>query len=338
MRTALITTTIRIPFVLALYRRYGSDVAFFVAGDTRQPAGSIEFCDSINATFLEFDDQYRRYPILSELVGERCIQRRNFALLEAVKWGADVIVSVDDDNIPLSPNYFGVFESVLTHPFNGLLAFSSSGWFDVGMLLHPVAPHRGFPHARHPAIPVFDSITDARIGVAAGICLGDPDIGACERIANAPTVHSVSELLRTGVVTDPRHTMTVFNSQNTAFLRELSPAFFMFPACGRYDDIYASLVMQRVMRERNLHVHFGQPFVWQQRNSHDLVKDLRAEIDGMQNVERFAAVLDATNLSGVATVCNQVRAILHNLKNEPWFPRQAIDAALAFQDDIEKIL
>jgi hypothetical protein len=65
-------------------------------------------------------------------------------------------------------------------------------------------------------------------------------------------------------------------SPNTAVIRELIPAWFMMPGVGRHDDIYASLIVQRVARERNLHVHFGPPFTYQQRNKHDLIKDLRA--------------------------------------------------------------
>ena len=87
-----------------------------------------------------------------------------------------------------------------------------------------------------------------------------------------PIVHRVSELLRAGIVVNPKTTHTVFNSQNTAVIRELAPAFFMVPQWGRYDDIFASLMVQRLMRERGLVTHFGQPFVWQQRNAHDLLK------------------------------------------------------------------
>ena len=96
--------------------------------------------------------------------------------------------------------------------------------------------------------------------------LGDPDTSAVDRISRHPTVHQVSELLRAGIVTDPRECYAPLNSQNIAFVRELAPCFLMVPVFGRYDDIYASLLAQRVMREHNFHVHFGQPFVWQQRN------------------------------------------------------------------------
>ena len=74
------------------------------------------------------------------------------------------------------------------------------------------------------------------------------------------------------------------------------------PFVGRYDDIYASLIVQRVMLDRGFHVHFGAPFVFQQRNDHDLLQDLRAEIDGMGNTVKLAEWLDMLDLPGKSVV------------------------------------
>lgn len=65
----------------------------------------------------------------------------------------------------------------------------------------------------------------------------------------------------------------------------------MWPGVGRYDDICASLVCQRIMRDRNLFVHFGQPFVYQQRNAHDWLKDLEQEMWGMRNILKIAEAI-----------------------------------------------
>lgn len=337
MKTALITTTINVPHVLALYRKYGPDVRFFVAGDLKTPDAAAMGSDAPH--YMSADYQKSLGYKCSALIGWNCIQRRNIALLEALKWGADVIVSIDDDNIPIGDNYFKNARQLGENlPFNGLLASSPTRWFDVGQLLNPVSPHRGFPHDKA-AQPCFASVVDAHVGVAAGICLGDPDISAVTRIANGPTVHSVSELLRAGVVTDPKQTWTVFNTQNSAFIRELAPAMFCPPGLGRYDDIVASLITQRIMREKNLHVHFGKPFVWQQRNAHDLTKDLSAELWGMLNIKNVADRLDNLALAQTDSVVGQVRRIYTVFHDHvEWFPKQASEAALAFLDDLEGVL
>lgn len=338
MRTALITTTINVPRVLELYRKLGPDVRFFVAGDKKTPREAYEFVLSLGENSTVCLPESGHKWKCSEPIGWNCIQRRNIALLEAVKWGADNIVTIDDDNVAFDGGYFESFIDALdnSRPWFGLLASSPTAWFDPGCLLVPQTKHRGFP-INVKSEPSFSHVVDAKIGVAAGLCLGDPDIDAVTRIATAPIIHSVSELGRAGVVVAPG-CKTVFNSQNTAFIRELAPAMFMMPGVGRYDDIYASLITQRVMRERGLHVHFGQPFVWQQRNQHNLVNDLRMEIDGMENVEKFAAWLDAHEFTSHASVTQQVREIFECNGCISLLPTKSVRAAHAFLDDMEDIL
>ena len=300
MKTALVTTTINVPTVLRLFQHQHAlnkahDPAFFVAGDLKTPPEAEAFCKTIPNCFYLSPKKQDEWKC-SALIPHNCIQRRNIAILEALKWGADIIVTIDDDNIPFARDgYLDTFADILTTPFDGLQVTGNAAhpsvlpWFDVGVLLDPVASHRGFPHDIR-CEPIFKPVINARIGVAAGICLGDPDISAITRIARAPIVHRVSELLREGIVVAP-FVYTVFNSQNTAFIRELAPAMFLPPSIGRYDDIFASLITQRVMEAHDLCVHFGKPFVWQQRNDHDLIKDLRDELWGMSQIEDFASAL-----------------------------------------------
>ena len=362
MRTALITTSIHVPTVLALYRRLGPDVAFFVAADEKTPREAYEFCATISNCEIYSPDRQRELGYAcSELIGWSCVERRNIALLEAVKWGADAIVTIDDDNASIDPSYFhnfsvlalptGQYElgpaenpgrGALVHEFSGLKASSPTGWFDPGCLLVPQTKHRGFPIGIR-SEPVFTPVTDARIGVAQGLCLGDPDIDAVTRIALNPIIHSVSELGHAGIVADPR-CWTVWNTQNTAFIRELAPAMFQMPGVGRYSDIYASLITQRVMRERGLYVHFGQPFIWQQRNKHNLIGDLRQEIDGMEKIERFCKYLDSVMLpfDKDAPITALVRYLYHGFDSLPnsydLLPKQSVAAAMSFLDDIEHLL
>lgn len=340
MKTALITTTVNIPTVLALYRKLGPDVAFFVAADEKTPREAYEFCANIpNCEIYSPDRQRDLGYACSELIGWSCVERRNIALLEAVKWGATSIVTIDDDNAGFDWGYFKKMNDALDNerPWFGLKASSPTGWFDPGALLVPQTKHRGFPIGIR-SEPVFEPVTDARIGVAQGLCLGDPDIDAVTRIAKAPIIHSVSELGRAGIVVDPA-CKTVYNTQNTAFIRELAPAMFQMPGVGRYSDIYASLITQRVMRERGLHVHFGQPFIWQNRNAHNLLTDLRQEIDGMENIVRFAECLDGVSLAHGASVLDHTGQCYAELSNETNLLSEQMDeCAAAFLSDMEKVL
>lgn len=333
MKVALVTTTINVPTVLRLYRAYGPEVGIFVAGDMKTP----DECLEIDGVYMTPTYQKALGYKCSELLGWNCIARRNIATLEALKWGADIIVMVDDDNIPMNEFYFADHVSALTKPYSGICVSGLEPWFDVGQLLDPIAPHRGFPYNKSTEW-VADSVVDAKVGVNAGICMGDPDISAYFRMANHPAVHRASQLLDAGVIVNRERSWTVFNSQNTSFIRELAPAMFMMPGVGRYDDIYASLICQRVMMERGMHVKFGRPFVWQTRNDHDLMKDLQNETEGMNNIVDIVHWLSGgVNLAGTSGI-DQVRSIYDKALSDDALPRHAAKAALAFLDDCEKVM
>ena len=331
MQIALATTTINYPKVLDLYHERSVNVRHFVAGDTKTPP----IQSSMWLHYLSPEDQ--KPWKCSELLGWNTMARRNIAFLEALKWGAELVVSVDDDNIPLDNNdYSWAHELCVLRPFNGLCAGSKSGWFDPGQLLVPWAKHRGIPHAYH--AHEYFPVVGAKVGVSAGLVLGDSDVDATTRLERPLGVNTlqVSALAHSGVV-PACGTHTVFNTQNTAVIRDLVPAWFLMPGVGRMDDIYASLIMQRVMAERGLHVHFGQPFVYQQRNKHDLLKDLEDEIEGYKHVKLMANMLDQIVLTG-ASVIDDTRRIYTALQNAAWIPSTAIAAAYIFLDDCESVL
>jgi hypothetical protein len=133
----------------------------------------------------------------------------------------------------------------------------------------------------------------------------------------------------------------VFNAQNVAFVREMAPAMFQAPGLGRADDIFASLITQRIMRERGLHVHFGQPFTacWQDRSKPSLLKDLADEMLLLERTAEFSHWLDDYVFEpGIESVLDQVRDLYRDLQHCAWWPAIASEAALAFCDDMEGVL
>jgi hypothetical protein len=338
MKIGVALTTVHVPHALKLLRAcspYHSSipfVKFFVALDQNSPFDDL-------ASFMEPDDRvqwqtpdWQKKWKCSELLGWRTLSRRNSAFLAAVEWGADVIYAWDDDNLALSTNHFiEVARSFQT--FNGLCARGK--WFDPGTLLTPRARQRGIPHDADTTC-VIEPITNAKVGVAAGLVLGDPDIAATTRMENHPEVYDATALGRAGIAVHP-DTRTVHNTQATAFLRELAPCMFLMPGLQRFDDIFASLITRRIMRERGLHTHYGPPMVWQSRNKHNLISDLKAEIGGMEHVEHFAHFLDGLRLWG-PTVLGDTREIYSQMRDLSYIPDRAIDAARAYLDDCEEIL
>jgi hypothetical protein len=347
MKIALCTTTIHVPHALKLMRKCSPDVRFFVAMDKNTPKEAFDFCGKLENTRHYFygDGDWK----CSEIIGMGTLARRNIAFLEALKWGADVIYSWDNDNLPTDNNHFLMIGKVLSWAayrppqngyytqFNGIKVTGlHDAWFDPGKLLIPATRHRGIPRNKVDVGCEALPVTDAKIGVAAGLVIGDPDIDATTRMELRPYVGGVHLLGQVGIVVDP-HTWTVFNSQNTAVIRELIPAWFMMPGVGRHDDIYASLIVQRVARERDYHVHFGPPITYQERNKHDLMKDMRAEIDGMENTWKLAQLLDSILLPA-RSVIEDTRIIYETLAGCEFIPEQAVKAALAWLVDCEGVI
>ena len=80
-------------------------------------------------------------------------------------------------------------------------------------------------------------------------------------------------------------------------------------------------------------------FTYQQRNQHNLVTDLRAEIDGMENVKTLAGVLDVIKLPGKSVV-EDTRVVYESLLYTcaSLVPPMASKAALLWLEDCESVL
>lgn len=342
MKTALVTTTINVPKVLELYRAFSKDVAMFVIGDYKTPHDDVAFlCKNIDAEYYSPSRQISLGYACSDLIGWNRIQRKNIGYLEALKASADIIYTCDDDNLGMESSFFGDLLCDFYDPgFRGIEVSSPTGWFDSGQFLTPTVRHRGLPIDLANSIPALNPVTNVKVGVVAGLWVGDADVDATHRIAIPPQVHSATELAQAGVVVHPG-TTTVFNAQNVAFRRELTPAMFLAPGLGRSDDIFASLIAQRVMREHGMQVRIGKPFTacWQDRSPQSLLDDLRDEHFGMSNVEHFADVLEKIELAkNFSTVLEQVRFIHSEIAMFPWWPKEATITAEAFLNDCEKLL
>ncbi len=70
-----------------------------------------------------------------------------------------------------------------------------------------------------------------------------------------------------------------FNSQNTFLSRDVLKNYFLFPHVGRMDDIWASYYVESL----GFKVVYQKPTVYQDRNVHDLIKDMKNEYLGYEN-------------------------------------------------------
>jgi hypothetical protein len=310
---AIVTTTINVPHLLDAYVEDAlahdrALVGVFVAGDRKTAAGAAGHCDQlaqrtgVRVEYQAPDEQERyldRWPELRDFLPWNSIQRRNVAMLAAYESQADIVVTIDDDNFLEQPDYLGA-HAHLGETLELETAASDSGWWNVCELLDEERGipfyHRGYPLSqRWRDGRVTRSRTTARAIVNAGLWLGDPDVDALSRLYWPVNVTKPSRLYADRVACAVG-TWCPFDSQNTALLREVVPAYVLLPEIGRYDDIWASYIVRRLSDVTGDVVTYGAPLVRQERNAHDYFKDFDAERFGLQNNERFVDALHACEI------------------------------------------
>lgn len=322
---AVVTTTIHDPKNLADWA-VGMTVedAIIVAGDLNGPHEAIiKTLDDITGNrgiqtlYVAGHGAYEPWAVGS-VIGWRSIQRRNIAILEAMKMQPDFITTIDTDNYPSGSNHLKTIRETMDSVGRHDVVHADTGWLNVGEFLAPPVIHRGYPMSRrHTVSDRVWTREAATIGVHASLWAGDPDIDAIERIHADPQTQS------RGVEADfvlGNETWCPFNSQATTYRRELFPLLCVWPFVGRMDDIWPSYVAKQIMRRFNYQVAYGRPFVRQDRNPHDLIKDLEAEILGYRYTDAFIEGLRRIDLSECTNVLDALGKCLSIICRQSFIP------------------
>ena len=269
MRQVIVTTTINSPTKAIDRFQRMSDWDLVVIGDKKTPADY----HLTRGTYVTPEQQHNYDHLLSDAIGWNCIQRRNFGLLWAFDMGADIVALVDDDNIPLpgwGENLLIGREVEVAWYETDLPAFDP-----VGATNHRQIWHRGFPLQ---LLPWRDYTRKSRrlvrAHVQADFWNGDPDIDAICRMEHAPECKFDDVFFPLAA-----NRLAPFNSQNTFITRDCVKDYFLFPHVGRMDDIWAAYYVQA----KGYSVVFNRASVYQERNPHDLVRDMCQEYVGYEN-------------------------------------------------------
>jgi hypothetical protein len=344
MRRALITTTINAPHVLRKWRESGltDDDVIIVSGDRKTPHDEVrDILAEMSGTnvYLAPEDQTKWES--STAIGWNCIQRRNIALLEALTYSPDYIITVDDDNYPASPDFIKQLDDAFAGDTFTDIVTSDTGWYNPGRLLSPEVTVRGYPlsqrHVKN--TPRAKLLSDEKIGVVASLWLGEPDIDAVERIVCAPNVTAMRSNANVALA---HGTWSPFNTQSTAYRTIFAPFMMVWPHVGRYDDIWASFLTQRAMETSGYHVSFGRPLVRQDRNPHNLVTDVENELFGMKYNEEVIDLIRDLPTYGQINSLHDALDVLNtwydSLVTVSWLPERTSYAFDAWCNDITDVV
>lgn len=269
MRKVIVTTTINPPTEAINKFEAMADWELVVIGDLKTPKDY----KLKRGTYVTPEMQEAYDKDFSDAIGWNCIQRRNFGLLWAHDMKADIVAVVDDDNIPYEgwgTNVTIGKETEVNFYDTDLPAFDP-----VGATNYKHIWHRGYPLQLLPKRN-YSKKTKKKIvpDVQADFWNGDPDIDAICRMEHAPDCKFDDSCFPLA-----SSKLSPFNSQNTFLSGKMLKDYFLFPHVGRMDDIWAAYYVEA----KGYKVIYNKASVFQARNIHDLVKDMRAEYMGYEN-------------------------------------------------------
>lgn len=303
------------PNVLRAYgenvKRHGHrDVAFVIVGDKKTPAATGAFVASLqrkfNLPFHYFDIrrqlQYlRRFPALKRHIPYNSFSRRNIGDLWAYEQGADIVIRIDDDNFPAQDDFIRG-HLIVGQKNSWPSKRTGTGWYNNCELLACNTTRtfypRGFPYSqRWQKTKTIERRRQARVVVNEGLWIGNPDVDAITRLSEPVDVAGPSAqwkhahyILESGI-------WCPINTQNTAFARDVLPCAFVSPYAGRYDDILMGYLMLKIIDHMGDAVAYGRPLLRQNRNAHNLWKDLSLELDWYTRSETLLKALREIKLT-----------------------------------------
>ncbi|MDZ4815073.1 MAG: hypothetical protein SGI71_02260 [Verrucomicrobiota bacterium] len=268
MKKVIVTTTINPPTESIKRFSKMTDWSLVVIGDRKTPDYPLD-----NAIYVTPDMQEAYDRELSDAIGWNCIQRRNFGLLWAHDMKADIVAVVDDDNIPY--DHWGrnllVGQAVNIKQYQTTLpAFDPIGATNETKLWHRGYPLELIPQRDYSVSNEITIVPD----VQADFWNGDPDIDALCRMEHRPECS-----FEKSCFPFTSNALSPFNSQNTFISAKWLKDYFLFPHIGRLDDIWAAYYIEA----KGAKVVYHEASVYQQRNVHDLLRDMKQEYIGYEN-------------------------------------------------------
>ncbi len=292
LKKIIITTTTNEPTKATLKFCTKEGWLFIIVGDKKTPHESYRKLEAKypQVKYLSPEYQERKYKDLSDAIGWNCIQRRNIGLIEAYRMGADIVATVDDDNIP----YDNWGENVYVGQELEVDCYETDNEvFDpLSITKNNHLWHRGYPiellQERHKVVK--KGKVKRKILIQADLWDGDPDVDALARLIFKPEV-------KYDEIQNPycSNKISPFNSQNTFLSREVLPFYAVLPYLGRMDDVWGGYIVQKFFPNS---VIYCPATVYQDRNKQDLITNLEKEIMGyrntlkmIQNLENFEQFL-----------------------------------------------
>lgn len=244
---------------------------------------------------------------ITKLILKNSDHRRNLGYLLAWFDEVDFVISMDDDNFPMTSNFINEHRIRLGKSKKVDVISSNLGLYNNcellknGTHIHP----RGYPFSKKTNNEYsFQSKENVNIGVNAGMWTISPDVDAMSWLISPQKFENI-DFVRDLALAE--NTFCPVNSQNTALLREYIPAYY-FVRMGydiggglnfdRLGDIYSGYFLQKVCKTLGDSVSFGMPLVTHERNAHNFLNDANNEWGCLRTIDEFVSWLSSVRLIG----------------------------------------
>jgi hypothetical protein len=335
MRTVCVITSIFPPTPsVSSFAESAEFHAVIVIGDRKSP----ERYDLDGVRFIPIREQEGMPWQCVKLLPRDHYARKMLGYLEAVAAGADIVFETDDDNRRIADQRCDIWSTECNLQIgneNDHPSFVNVYRHFTGQYIWP----RGLPldcilDSTANSIDVIELPIGAPIGIWQGLANGDPDVDAIYRL-----------LFNRGCTFDMMPAVTLapgkvcpFNSQNTAFRRQILPLMYL-PAfvTFRYTDILRSLVAQPILWAAGLRLCFTSATVFQDRNAHNTMRDFESEVPMYLTVRK---ALDT--VAGVVSSSQSIPENLHSayqaLERTQIVPSHELSLVEAWLTDSENAL
>ena len=256
--------------------------------------------------------------------------RKMIGYVEAIRSGAHIIVDTDDDNLPKNdwaiPAFNGTFETTKEDAgfVNVYRAFTDNHIWARGFPLNLINEEKAIRDAQTTKKRTIE------VGIWQGLADGDPDVDAIYRLTNnQPCYFADRDPLVLG-----RGTLSPFNSQNTAFRRELFSLLYLpSHVTFRFTDILRGLVAQPLMWQAGYLLGFTKATVIQERNPHDYLKDFESEIPCYLYPEKIIEIVQ-TNSSAAKSIADNLHSAYEALARNNIVPFEEMQNLTAWLEDV----
>lgn len=312
-KTAVVCTTINLPTFLEKYNESfeaggvtPDEVVFIVVGDTKSKASDKKYAQLCGENYeVEFWDVVeqgkwirKNYPEqvwddIEFVIPHNSVRRRNFGYLRALELGTDLIITIDDDNLPIDEDWLKGHTTAFKRKDHHIVSSRNRIVNPCRILRHD----KGFVYSRgYPISELFNDsfmvsrnkYCDKRVVLNMGLWNNKPDVDAYTNIAYPDLLTSGFNRYEHRFAIHKNNYFPI-NTQNTAFLPEVTPAFYVLKmnptihgvGFDRYDDIWAGWILQKLAHTLGDTATFGLPLTNHDRNTHSFQKDLSHELIGI---------------------------------------------------------